>query len=266
MEGQRAPEPVRPLHGLARHGLLHRERVEDEVRGENAAREDEEARVGRHHPEGRRGGALHERHVDDTIDERREPAHQKARENREDQPPARLARRAGRTTDHLLRPKRERVADDRHDDQRKPRPDERRVPLAVHEVVRHRAPHEREPHADRERDGHPRHRNRRRQQDVRRIEDDAPEERPQPARAETRPEVRREPPRALRSHRPHRESRQDGEEEKPDHVVPVEQLVAPASARELLGVPPASPTEHRENAQANGQSIIAAVVHGRLSS
>ena len=76
MDWDAAFEPVGSLDGIARDRLFHHDRVEHEVRRQHAEREDEERRIGRHAPGRRRG--ICEVHVDDAVDERREPAHEKA--------------------------------------------------------------------------------------------------------------------------------------------------------------------------------------------
>ena len=267
MRRERAGEVARRAvaDGLALHRPAHGDGVPEEVREENAHGKDEVGRVGRHHARLRRRMALDERRVHDAVHERREPHHEKARAGREDKSLARrrgVLRRARGVAG--LRLEREGVAEDGDDDQREAAPEEQRIALAVLQVVEERAADERQPHADRERDGHPGDGDRRREEDVRQVEENTGRERIQPGLAEARLQVRQESPFGVRAARAHRQAHAEGEEEDADDVVPVEELVAPGLAGELLGVAPGAPAEHGHDTEDDGENVVRTVVHGRL--
>ena len=241
-------EVVAERHGGARERAHHHDAVPEEVRRQHAGAEHDDGRVGRQLARLERARQRVDR-AHRLRDEAVEPPHQQARRHRDHdagggRPPPRGRQPAVG----------ERVEHDGDQHARDPRGEHRDVSLGARDVGGDDPEHEREADADGEGHGQAGDVDGGDQQDVRQVEDDAPDEgRPEPGRLRL-PQVRQEPSAAAPG-APDGEREQQRQQQDADRVVPVEQLEAPLAGCELLRVRPRSPAQHRDDAHQDGKPV-----------
>ena len=243
-----ALEVVAVGDGLPVEGAFHHPRIEDEVARQHAQREDEDRRIGRQHARRR---ILEMIQIHRSRDEAVEERHQHAGHDRQRDALAEL--RTLRTA--ALHPLRgDAVADDRRNDQRHAQKQDDGIAFGRTHVVDDDAQHQCQSDTQRKGDRQPRHGHRRREQDVRGIEDHAAQhDAPHAARIGLRQIGQERTP--LGADAAHGEPHDERKEHHADDVVPIEKFVAPALRSQLLGVAPRSPAHHRDEAEKHCEGV-----------
>ena len=229
----------RPLHHIG---------IEDEVAQQHAGRKDEQRAVRRQHA-GR--GVLKMVEIHRRGDEPVEKRHQYAGHHRQHDALA-AVRVAARTLLHSSRS--DAVADDRRHDQRHADEQNHRIAFRRTRIVDDHAENQREAHAQRECDGHAGQRGRGGEQDIRCVEDHAAQQCARDIGSGGLSQILQERP-AFGTEAPHRQRKDQREEEHADHIVPVEEFVTPGFGGHFLGVAPGAPAQHRHETEDDGQCV-----------
>ncbi len=248
MRCRRAAEPLAVAYPIADERMPHGQSVEYEIRQQHAHREDEYRRVGRQHTLGR---VLEVVEVHCRSDETIEHRHQRTGRNGQHQP---LAVAAARLSAAVHTGRGQTVAHYRRDDQRDASEQHHRIALGSAEPVDEDAEHKRKTHAQRKCHGHAGQRHRGREQDVRGVEYSASGHDTAyiaPIGLRQIPDERT----SLVARAAHSEAQQSGEEHHAHDIVPIEQLVTPRLAGQLLGIAPRAPAQHRDKTEYHGKHI-----------